>query len=59
MNLRTGLKKGFSGAILETGIRQIEAIKFYSKSGYQQIDNYGHYIGNSNRVCFYKNLQFK
>jgi len=47
---------GFSKAILETGIKQPDAIKFYSKLGYQKIDNFGQYIGNSNSVCFTKKI---
>jgi len=47
---------GFSKAILETGIKQPDAIKFYSKLGYRKIDNFGQYIGNSNSVCFTKKI---
>lgn len=47
---------GFSDCILETGKRQIEAIAFYQKVGYQTIPNYGQYIGVNNSVCMIKTL---
>ncbi|RAJ13171.1 GNAT family N-acetyltransferase [Olleya aquimaris] len=42
--------------VLETGIRQIEAVQFYKKSNYQIIDNYGQYKGVENSLCFKKEL---
>jgi len=42
--------------ILETGIRQPEAIKLYKKNGYNSIQNYGQYKGMENSICFQKNL---
>ena len=49
-------EKGYTRATLETGIKQIEAIGFYSKYGYQKISNFEQYIGNSNSLCFAKSL---
>lgn len=49
-------EKGYTKATLETGIKQLEAIGFYSKHGYQKISNFGQYIGNDNSVCFAKEL---
>ena len=43
--------------ILETGIKQPEAIKLYEKSGYSQISNYGQYAGVENSRCFEKLLK--
>ncbi len=43
-------------AVLETGRRQVEALKFYQKSGYHGILNYGQYIGMDNSQCFEKIL---
>ena len=43
--------------ILETGVRQVEAISLYLKNGYTQIDNYGPYINIEDSVCFEKKLQ--
>ncbi len=42
--------------ILETGVKQPEAISLYKKSGYQIIENYGQYAGVENSVCFEKLL---
>ncbi|HLO60286.1 MAG TPA: GNAT family N-acetyltransferase [Bacteroidales bacterium] len=43
--------------VLETGRRQPDAIALYKKCGYQQIPNYGQYIGMENSVCFEKRLK--
>ncbi len=43
--------------ILETGIRQPEAIRLYTKNGYNSIPNYGQYEGVSSSVCFEKHLK--
>lgn len=40
--------------VLETGIRQPEAIALYTKNGYARIPNYGQYAGVENSVCFEK-----
>ena len=47
---------GYHTCILETGVRQPEAIALYRKSGYEQIPNYGQYEGVTNSVCFKKAL---
>jgi hypothetical protein len=44
----------YKKCILETGIRQAEAIGLYRKSGYVLIPNYGQYEGIENSVCFEK-----
>jgi GNAT superfamily N-acetyltransferase len=46
----------YKKCILETGIRQQEAIGLYKKSGYTLIANYGQYAGIENSVCFEKVL---
>ncbi|MBK5213328.1 MAG: GNAT family N-acetyltransferase [Flavobacteriaceae bacterium] len=51
------LELGNTKCILETGIKQPEAISLYKKSGYRFIDNYGQYAGVENSVCFKKLLQ--
>lgn len=48
---------GFVSCVLETGIKQPEAIRLYSKSGYERIPNYGQYVGIDDSVCFQKQLQ--
>lgn len=47
----------YKKSILETGIKQNEAINFYQKFGYKKSDNYGQYIGNSNSICMSKDLK--
>ena len=46
----------YNKCILETGVRQKEAIQFYDKSNYKVIPNYGQYIGVENSICFQKEL---
>jgi putative acetyltransferase len=48
---------GFTRAILETGIRQPEAIALYRKNGYVSIPNYGQYEGLEDSLCFEKKLK--
>jgi putative acetyltransferase len=50
------IELGFYHLILETGIRQPEAIRLYTKNGYQSIPNYGQYQGVVSSVCFAKQL---
>ena len=47
-------EKGFTKCILETGNRQVEAIKFYKKAGYKSIPNYGQYTHMEDSNCFEK-----
>jgi len=47
---------GFKKSILETGERQVEAVKFYHKLGYERIPNYGQYTQMDNSCCFQKTL---
>ncbi|GAB0155753.1 GNAT family N-acetyltransferase [Chryseobacterium sp. Alg-005] len=47
---------GYTKCVLETGIKQPEAIALYEKNGYQRIANYGQYVGIENSVCFEKIL---
>jgi GNAT superfamily N-acetyltransferase len=47
---------GYKKCILETGERQVEAVKFYHKVGYKRAENYGQYIGVENSLCFEKQL---
>jgi len=44
----------FSECILETGVKQPEAIRLYQKSGYQIIPSYGQYLNVENSVCMKK-----
>lgn len=54
---RWAVERGYAKTILETGIKQPEAIRFYTKLGYKTIENYGQYIGNSNSICMAKELK--
>ncbi len=47
----------YEKCILETGIKQPEAIQVYQRSGYAITENYGQYKGVVNSVCFEKILQ--
>jgi putative acetyltransferase len=48
---------GYARSVLETGIKQFEAINFYTNIGYTRIENFGQYAGNSNSICMSKTLQ--
>lgn len=47
---------GCNKCILETGIKQPEAIRLYTKNNYKVIPNYGQYAGVVNSVCMEKVL---
>jgi len=46
----------YNFCILETGIRQTEAVALYKKNNYTLIPNYGQYTNVSNSLCFKKTL---
>lgn len=47
---------GYKYTILETGLKQQDAIRLYQKNGYIPTDNYGPYAGVPNSVCFTKTI---
>lgn len=49
-------EEGFSVSILETGIKQPEAIALYSRCGYTQIPNYPPYVDVKESICMKKEL---
>ena len=49
-------ENGIKACILETGKKQPEAIRLYTKAGYKLIDNYGQYQNIENSVCMKKEL---
>jgi GNAT superfamily N-acetyltransferase len=51
------IELGNTRCLLETGIRQPEAIALYKKNGYRIIENYGQYAGVATSVCFEKELK--
>ncbi len=44
----------FSEFVLETGVKQPEAIRLYQKSGYEISSSYGQYLNVKNSVCMKK-----
>ncbi|MFT4611929.1 MAG: putative acetyltransferase [Glaciecola sp.] len=44
----------YEGCVLETGIRQKEAVALYKKNNYKSITNYGQYVNMDNSLCFKK-----
>jgi putative acetyltransferase len=47
---------GYEATVLETAIKQPEAIAFYRRMGYHLIPNYGQYAGNDNSLCMRKTV---
>ena len=48
---------GYHKCILETGERQVEAVRLYQKSNYKRMKiNYGQYEGVVNSLCFEKEI---
>lgn len=48
----TAAEAGIEALVLETGIRQPEAIELYLSSGYEPIPGFGHYCGSELSRCF-------
>jgi len=48
--------RGWTRLLLETGDRQPDAIRFYTREGYSPIPNFGHYAGVEASRCFEKIL---
>lgn len=51
------VEEGFSNAVLETGVRQVEAQRLYAVGGYSRTENYGQYIGMEDSICYRKELK--
>jgi putative acetyltransferase len=49
---------GYTTCILETGNKQLEAIRLYEKAGYQVIPNYDQYSGVESSICMQKHIAF-
>lgn len=47
---------GYRRIVLETGDRQLEAIRLYERAGYRRIPCYGVYAGRPWSVCFGRDL---
>jgi len=52
----TAREAGLRRMVLETGVRQPEAISLYTTSGYERIANFGVYRDDPNSRCFGKPL---
>lgn len=46
----------YKKCLLETGIKQLEAVALYRKNGYEVVPNYGQYEGMENSICFEKTI---
>jgi GNAT superfamily N-acetyltransferase len=53
---RTAAEAGIEALVLETGLRQPEAIGLYTSSGYTPIPSFGHYRESPLNRCFGKRL---
>jgi putative acetyltransferase len=53
---RRAVASGLDRLILETGIRNPEAIALYESAGFERTEPYGEYIGNQFSVCLLKKL---
>jgi GNAT superfamily N-acetyltransferase len=51
------IEEGNTKAVLETGLRQVEAQRLYSVAGYSRTENYGQYIGMEDSICYRKELK--
>jgi len=51
------IELGYGKLILETGIRNPEAIALYKRCKYLITDNYDQYIGLDSSICFAKDIQ--
>jgi putative acetyltransferase len=48
------IESGYTGAILETGLKQPESIRLYESCGYYKIPNYEPYMDMVESICFEK-----
>lgn len=51
-----GRERGWARLVLETGTEQPDAIRFYTREGYEPIPNFGYYIDSPLSLCFAKPL---
>ena len=50
-------EQGWTTLRLETGDAQPDAIRFYTRAGYERIPNFGGYVGAERSLCFERRLQ--
>ena len=51
-----GRERGYRRLVLETGDQQPDAIRFYTREGYERIPNFGYYVDSLASLCFAKTL---
>ena len=51
-----GTNTGATRLVLETGVRQPEALGLYASAGFERIELYGEYVGSELSVCMAKAL---
>jgi GNAT superfamily N-acetyltransferase len=51
-----GRERGWRRLLLETGIEQPDAVRFYTREGYTGIPGFGHYADSPSSLCFEKLL---
>ncbi|MGN6326638.1 GNAT family N-acetyltransferase [Pseudolysinimonas sp.] len=49
-------ERGWTRLVLETGTLQPDAIRFYTREGYEPIERFGHYAESATSLCFGKAL---
>jgi len=47
---------GYTALRLETGYKQVPAIKLYESAGFSRIEPFGVYVGDPTSVCFHKDI---
>jgi len=52
-----GRRLGVSRIVLETGVRQPEALALYARAGFERIPAYGEYVGSPLSICMAKRLR--
>ena len=53
---QVGRERGYRRLVLETGDQQPDAIRFYTREGYERIPNFGYYVDSAFSLCFAKQL---
>ena len=48
--------RGWTRLVLETGTEQPDAIRFYTREGYEPIPLFGYYVGSELSLCFARSL---
>ena len=51
-----GRERGYTRLVLETGVEQPDAIRFYEREGYMPIPNFGYYVDSPHSLCYAKPL---